>query len=140
MAALTAERNTVTKADQLRNRVAWPVAANVKIWKGSQVMIDAGYAKPGAIATGKIKAGKALETVDNTGGSAGALFVHVEEGTHKWANLGADPVVAADVGVLDCYITDDQTVSKTSATNTKSVAGRVMGLDSDGVWVRALTL
>jgi hypothetical protein len=140
MAALTAERNTISKADQLRNRVAWPVAASVKIWKGSLVMIDAGYAKPGATATGKIKAGKALETVDNTTGAAGAKFVHVEEGTHKWANLGGDLVVAADVGVLDCFITDDQTVSKTSGGSTKSVAGRVMGLDTDGVWVRSLTL
>ena len=38
-----------------------------------------------------------------------------------------------------CYIEDDQTVSKTSANGTRSPAGIVIGVDTDGVWVAAAT-
>ena len=41
----------------------------------------------------------------------------------------------ADVGA-DCYIVDDQTVAKTNGTNTRSVAGKIIAVDADGVWVK----
>ena len=43
-------------------------------------------------------------------------------------------VVQADLGKT-CYIVDDETVAKTDGTATRSAAGKVVGLDSDGVWV-----
>ena len=36
----------------------------------------------------------------------------------------------------DCYIVDDQTVAKTNGTNTRSVAGKIIAVDADGVWVK----
>jgi len=35
-----------------------------------------------------------------------------------------------------CYIVDDETVAKTNGTNTRSAAGTVVGVESDGVWVQ----
>lgn len=46
-----------------------------------------------------------------------------------FANDGGAPVVAADIGGL-CYLLDDQTVSNTDATNTKSTFGRVWKIDT----------
>ena len=40
----------------------------------------------------------------------------------------------ADLG-KSCYIVDDQTVAKTSGGATRSLAGKVVGVDVDGVWV-----
>ena len=54
---------------------------------------------------------------------------------HHFANsASADLISLADIGA-DCYIVDDQTVAKTSGTNTRSVAGKVFDVDADGVWV-----
>jgi hypothetical protein len=53
----------------------------------------------------------------------------------RWENsANADLITQAEVGT-DCYIVDDQTVAKTSATNTRSKAGRVVSVDDAGVWV-----
>lgn len=98
-------------------------------------MIDAGYAAPGATATGKVAAGLADETVDNTAGAAGDLTIRVKPGIFKFVNLGADPVVAAGVGT-DCYIADNQSVAATNGGSTRSRAGVVVQLDSDGVYVQ----
>ena len=47
-----------------------------------------------------------------------------------------DLIAQADAG-SDCYIVDDQTVAKTSGTNTRSRAGIVLAVDADGgVWVQ----
>lgn len=137
MTALAAERSTPEMAvsaavHPMRNL---PMTASVKIWKGALVVIDSGGdAKPGVTATGLTAAGRAEQTVDNSSGGAGAQTVNVKPGVFKYGNLGTDLVAQANVGT-DCYVTDDQTVSATSATNTKSVAGRVIQVDTDGVWV-----
>lgn len=134
MAALAAERNTPQMADVQRAPLSWPVKGSTTIYKGSLVALNAGYAAPGATATSRIAVGRALQTVVNSGAD-GAKRVTVEEGVFKWANDGGDPIVAASVGGT-AYITDDQTVSVTATG--KSAAGKVIQLDSDGVWVRTV--
>lgn len=129
--ALTADRNTSRRnGDQL----SLGIAANKKIYAGSLVARDAsGYATPGATATDLLGMGRAAETVDNTGGAAGALQVPIDKGVFHFANAAGDPVTIADIG-NDCYITDDLTVSHTD-TN-QSVAGKVFDVDANGVWVK----
>lgn len=136
MAALTKERDTKQMLDCERSPLAWKVAANVKIWKGSLVANVAGYAAPGATATGRVCVGRAKETVDNLGGAAGAKMVETEEGIFGWVNDGADAFAQADVGIADAYITDDQTVSKTATG--KSKAGKLYSLENGFAWVRTL--
>lgn len=64
------------------------------------------------------------------------LFREIEA---AWfVNDGGAAVVAADIGGL-AYLLDDQTVSNTDATNTKSVLGRVWAIDTvKGVLVEPL--
>jgi hypothetical protein len=136
MAALAAIRDTQKKDSALTTLRGLPAKAATKVWAGSLVVSDAGYAAPGRIATTLIAFGRARKTIDNTAGASGDLWVPVESGTFKWANSTAgDAIAQTDVGA-QCYIVDDQTVAKTSNTNTRSVAGIIMGVDSDGVWVQ----
>jgi len=133
MTALTAARNTLERAGDV---VGYPVKASVKPIQGGIAVLNAGYAAPATTATGLIAIGRFEETVDNTSGADGALSVHVKRGTFRFGNSSAgDAIAQADVGA-DCYIVDDQTVAKTSGTNTRSVAGKIIAVDSVGVWVK----
>lgn len=131
MAALTADRNTPMKDGEL---ISVPVATTKKIFAGSLVAADAnGYATPGAVAATLTALGRAEETVDNSAGGNGAKSVNVRRGVFRFANKAGDLVTQALLG-KPCYIEDDQTVRLT-ATGA-SIAGTVMGVDADGVWVR----
>lgn len=134
MTVLTADRNTPLKSGVL---FSFPVATNVKIFSGSIVMLNAtGYATKGAAATGQICVGRAEDQADNTGGADGAKAITVMSGVYKFANSAAgDAITIAEIGD-NCYIVDDQTVAKTDGTGARSVAGRIVGVDTDGVWVR----
>lgn len=132
MVALTADRDTKRRDITTHHD---PVKAGAVIYAGALVALDAnGWLVPGATATTLKARGRAEERVDNTGGADGAVIARVATGVFRFANLGADPVARADIG-NDCFIVDDQTVAKTNGTNTRSKAGRVVELDSAGVWV-----
>ena len=132
MTALAAERNTPQFSDGLYGQ---PVKASVKIYKGSLVVDNAGYAAPGTAATGLIALGRAEQTVDNSSGADGAKSVNIKPGIFRFGNSGStDAIAQADVGA-DCYIVDDQTVAKTNGTNTRSRAGKIFAVDAIGVWV-----
>jgi hypothetical protein len=113
-----------------------PVGDTEVIYAGALVAADAtGYAVPGATATTLTALGRAEEFVDNSAGADGAVSVLVRRGkAFKFANDGGDAVTQAALG-KNCYIVDDQTVAATDGTGTRSVAGKVLGVESDGVWV-----
>lgn len=135
MVALTAARLATAQRDGIE--FSRQVAANARIFEGALVCLSAtGFATPGATATTLKADGVARETVDNTGGANGAVRVTVRKGVFPFVNSAAgDAITIADIGT-DCFIVDDQTVAKTNGTNTRSVAGRVVDVDSAGVWVR----
>lgn len=134
MAALTAERDTkVTETDMLGNL---PVAANVILYAGALIASNAaGYAVPGAAATGLVAAGRCEQTVDNRNGAAGDKKVNLRRGVFLYANsAGGDAITIAD-RYKQCFIVDDQTVARTDAGATRSRAGIIMGVEPAGVWV-----
>lgn len=137
MAALTSARILTDRLgeDAIPPLLKLPVAAATIIWAGASVMIDAGYAKPTATATGKLIAGRAEATVDNSGGAAGDKVITVRRGVFKWDNsAGGDLIAQADVGKA-CFAVDDHTVAKTDATGTRSPAGIILQIATDGVFV-----
>lgn len=111
-----------------------PVKGATTIHQGALVVTDSGLAVPGKTATSLTVLGVAVTTVQNVGAD-GAKKVLAKRGTFKFFNLGADAILAGDVG-KDCFIVDDQTVAKTNGTNTRSVAGKIIGVEADGVFVR----
>ena len=135
MAALTIERETQKMSGDAINPAKYrmKMKASVKIFAGALVCIDAGFVKPAVAASGLIALGKAMQTVDNTNGLNGALSIDVEPGSFKWFAKSGDAPAQADVGTL-CYMSDDQTVRMTSTG--ASVAGYILQVDPDGVWVQ----
>nr|WP_288358472.1 hypothetical protein [uncultured Pseudomonas sp.] len=129
--ALTADRNTPMRGIGL---LALAVAAGTRIYAGSLVVVDAnGFAIPGKVGTGLGYAGRAEESVDNTNGAAGAVRVPVRRGeAFKWANDGT--ITQAQL-FKTAYVVDDQTVGATDDTGKRSAAGRITGIDADGVWI-----
>lgn len=132
MVALTSSRNTLERG---RHLLVAPVAAGVVIHTGALVALNAtGFAVPGSVSATLKAAGRAQETADNTGGTAGAIKVEIKRGVFRFKNHAADALAQADT-LADCYIVDDQTVAKTHATNTRSRAGKVLEVDDGSVWV-----
>lgn len=131
--ALTVDRNTHMKDQEL---IAVPMAANIKLFGGSLAAANAsGYATKGAVSAALTYLGRVESVADNTGGNAGDKTVMVRRGkAFKWGNYGADAVTQAELG-KPCFIYDDYQVAKTSGNGARSVAGVVLGVDSDGVWV-----
>lgn len=133
MAALTKARR-YQQMGQSPGPLPIPVKASTTLFEGGLVVYDAGFSAPGRTATGLIAAGVARKNWNNASGAAGAITSDVFPGIYKFANDGGDAVVAADRGKV-CFITDDQTVCKTNGGATKSAAGIVIQVDSDGVFV-----
>lgn len=130
--ALTRDRNTPQKSGEL---LVIPVEAGKVIYAGALVAVNAaGNAIPAEAAAGLKAAGRSEEYVDNSSGAAGAKAVTVRRGVFKFANSATDPVGQANL-LGTCYMVDDGTVAATDGTGTRSAAGKVLGIDPDGVWV-----
>lgn len=131
--ALSKDRNIKRRDGLLFND---PVAGATRIFAGSLVCLNAaGNAVPGSTATTLKARGVAQEHIDNRDGAIGALRIETRRGTFPFANsAAADEITRADIGAT-AYIVDDQTVAKTSGTNTRSAAGVIRDVDSDGVWI-----
>ena len=134
MTALSQDRNTPRREGAVRSGLA---AASALIYAGAIVMREAdGYLSKGATATGSIAVGRAEARIDNSGGADGDLLVPYRTGVFRFANsASADAITMAEIGDL-CWIVDDQTVAKTSGSDTRSPAGLVEDVDAHGVWVR----
>lgn len=134
MAALTQDRNT----PRLEGGVYEAgVAAATKLYGGSLGCFNAaGYLVPGSTATTLKAAGRIEKQADNSLGAAGDKTAKYRPGIFRFNNsTSGDLITIADIQA-DCYIVDDQTVAKTSGSNTRSIAGKIVQVDSLGVWVK----
>ena len=133
MTAINADRNSAVR-DGKFNGVK--IAASTVIRAGVIVCANAsGYAIEGIESATITCLGISEEYVDNSAGAAGDKRVIVSrQRAVKLENHATDPVTQASVG-KSCYVADNQTVAATSNTNTRCVAGQVLSVESDGVWV-----
>lgn len=133
MSATTTDRNTPYKDGEL---ISVPMASGTTIPAGVIVCANAtGFAVNGSTSTTLTYLGRSDEAVSNPGADGAKSILVRREKSFKWANDPADLVTQASMGKV-CYITDNQTVSKTNGTNTRSAAGIVLAVESDGVWVK----
>lgn len=132
MAALTAARDTTEISNGARHLVL-PVKGSTTIYQGALVALDAGgFAVPGSKAATLTAAGRAEETVANTG-AAGAVSIRVARGVFVFDNAADSGKLTAAHVLKPCYIADDQTVTATA--EGASVAGLVIRVDDTGVAV-----
>ncbi len=132
--ALSAARNTpILGAGGVPVKAFYPVAASTIIYEGALVCLDSsGNLVPGSISTTLKACGIALQTVDNSAGAAAALNCEVQQGAARFVN--SNSMTKASVGALG-YIVDDQSVSSSSNGSTRSIAGTIYLVDTNGVWV-----
>lgn len=124
MTAVSAGIETLARPGEI---VAYPVAANTKVYKGTLVQLASGYATSMTKAASLIFCGVALETIDNTGGSNGDLLVRcARKGIHEFI-LGSAAIT--DVGAT-VYALDNATVTKTSTDAT--AIGRAAKFENTG--------
>lgn len=132
MTALSENRSTKQMATGDRSGL---LGANQTIYAGALLMRNvSGHLIKGATATGSFGVGRAEAAGTST--TAGVTAHPYREGVFQFANSASGDLIAtADIGAA-CYIVDDQTVAKTSGTNTRSPAGIIVDVDALGVWVR----
>lgn len=125
MSALTKNRNTLR-----REGTIFVFTAAATIFQGGMVAVDSsGHALPASASTGPV-IGMALNPAQ-----AGEQ-VDVVRGCYAFGNaVGADAVKLADVGQT-CFVADDQTVKKTAGSPAAPIAGKVLYVNDDGVWVQ----
>ena len=136
MAALTDDRDTREKAQGWGREFAYQAADSTQFYKGGILVLDSadGKLKKGSTATGLVAMGVSLERYLT--GASNTRKIRVRNGIHgPFANSAAADAIATDDVGKDCFIVDDQTVALTNGTNTRSRAGKVVEVDSEGVWV-----
>lgn len=134
MTALSADRKDIKeyKGDFFNS----PVKASQTIYIGALVCEDAdGDLQPGATSTALRAVGVSWEYVDNSLGSDGDETCEYKKGIFPFFNSsGADEIDESHKEEV-CFIVDDQTVAATDGSSTRSVAGKVKGMDGDLVMV-----
>jgi len=133
--ALTKDRNTLRREGE---NAAGGLVAGVTVFGGAIVMrTSAGFLTKGQTATGLVGVGCSDE--HKVGGAVnGDTRLEYRPGRFLLKNsTSTDAITIADIG-KPAYAVDDETVAKTSGTNTRSIAGFVEDVDAatGGVWVR----
>lgn len=132
MTATAVDLNTVSKNPGLKS---YPIADNVKVYKGSIVAVDTnGYARPASDASGYVVKGVADEQVDNTltGHAAGLKSVRVVSGRHFLMTCVSG--TQARVGAV-AYVQDDQTVVFSGQANNVILGEVTEYVSATQVWV-----
>ncbi|AKV03186.1 hypothetical protein AKJ09_09849 [Labilithrix luteola] len=134
MAAITTQRDGSIRIVDFDKR---PLAAGVVARKGGRVAVNATgfYCPATGAATELVLHAIFVETVDNSGGAAGAKSANVRffrERTLLLQNNDAGTAVTTAARERVCYQLDDQTVT---GDNAKAPAGVVYDVTAEGVWV-----
>lgn len=126
MTALTRNRDTLEREG---TSFVYRVAPGKTVFAGSLVAVDSsGLAQPAKEATGLVCVGRAenraMEGQPVTCKRGVFLFNHTGDITPAHIHE-------------KCWLVDDQTVSSSSGTNSRSVAGIIVNVETDAtVWVR----
>lgn len=129
---ITAPINTISRSGA---SVSLPVAAATALFAGGLIALNAaGDAVAASDAAGLKVIGRCAADVDNSGGSAGDATVVVERGVFRYANSGDDTLTKADVGG-SAIVEDDETVGDGTTPTHNIVAGLILAVDADGVWI-----
>jgi hypothetical protein len=130
MAQLTANRDTPARSGET---VALLQGSNV-IYRGSMVAVDAAGKAVAASDTASTKVvGRAQSMQVNTGTAYSATrTIDVRRGLFRWTNGGVFTI--ANIGDF-AYVEDDATVTTAALASNDIIAGIIVDVDADGVWV-----
>ncbi len=117
--------------------VSFTLTSAVVAVKGKMACLDTSTGKvtKGGTSTTLIPIGVFEENKTGTGSNTVSVRLARELELLEWKNDDAPNNLGATHIGSTCYIKDDETVSSSSATNTRSVAGMVLAVRSTGVLV-----
>lgn len=112
-----------------------PVAATQTLYVGALAMLNTSGDLVRAAATATLIM-RGVVTKQSLSAAAGTIVETAHNLLVRLKNsAAADEITRAEIGD-NCYVVDDQTVAKTSDTNARPVAGKIVQLDASGeVWV-----
>lgn len=130
-----ADRNTDKRNG---NDLYLGVAASTKVEAGHMGAVNAaGYVVPASDTAGLKVIGRIENTVDNTtGGNGGESVAILRNQAFHWANSATTPLTVADIGG-NAYVEDSVTVTTDVGSTNNIVAGKILEINSKGVWVDA---
>lgn len=137
---MTAQAQSSLRSIRDGASISLPVKAASQIWQGGIVAILGGVAIAGRAAATYAELATlrviGIATVDVLGGAAdGDERITANQLVARLANSAAgDAITASDIGNV-CFLVDDQTVAKTIGTGLRPIAGRIVDVDANGVWV-----
>ena len=136
MAATTARRPNTNRIGEepIPGLFNFPQKGATTAWAGAIGVLSGGYAAPATTALNLKCVGRFEQSVVNAGAD-GATSVDILQGVlGPFANsAAADAITQTEVGT-DCFLVDDQTLAKTNGGGTRSRAGVVIKVTSEGVW------
>lgn len=130
------ERNRVTPHRPL-DLITVPAAAGAHLFGGGIAARNGdGYAVVASADASLRVLGRIETETDNRAGANGDQVVLIRHrGSFRWRNsAGTDRIEPNHIGTL-CYVVDDETVARTDGGGARPPAGRVVGVESAGVWV-----
>lgn len=139
MAALTANKDVKELASAFSQKVGdfggGTAASSTVFYKGALVMFDqsAMRVQPGAASTDSICLGRCEESYTTNASEVKVLDVRC--GIFLFENSSAGDAILNDDAGKTCYIVDDQTVALTDGGSTRSAAGKIVRVTTDGVYV-----
>lgn len=137
---MTAQARAALRTTRSGVTLSAPVKATSQIWRGGIAALLAGKAIAGRAATTYAELATlriaGVANHDVLGGAAdGDQVVSLDQLVAQFANSASgDEITASDIGNV-CFLVDDQTVAKTVGTGLRPIAGRIVDVDADGVWV-----
>jgi hypothetical protein len=130
MTARTEGRNT-----RRRDAVLVSALVNTGATVYAGCMVTRLTATGNAVSAGTAAAGNCVGVAEKTVVGDGVLHVDLHAGCFQFGNSAAgDAITAADIGNI-AYIVDNQTVAKTDNAGARLIAGAIVDVDSNGVWV-----
>ncbi len=130
MTAATAGRNTKRRNADLVSHV---VNTSATVYAGTMITLLA--ASGLAVSAGTASAGNCVGVAEETVTGDGTLRVTARAGCFQFANSASSDLIASkDIGSI-AYIVDNQTVALTDSSGTRKIAGAIVDVDDDGVWV-----
>lgn len=136
MVALADDKDTRELKSEFGFNHALVAASSTQFYRGGIVVLDQadGLLKKGVTGTGLIAIGRCEE--NRLTGAGNTRKIAAKSGIFgPYANSAAADAIAVDDIGKDCFIVDDQTVALTNGTSTRSRAGKVYDVTSEGVWV-----
>ena len=135
MANLLATRIGTKQLDYpaIPNKLAYPVAAGVKLYAGLIGALNAAGFLDYPAAGSTFAAGVIDKDVDNTNGTAGAVTCDLRRGCFLFDQGAGTAITIAD-RFKDCYLSDNHSVS--IADQSKGFGGVIYDVDASGIWVR----